>query len=74
MGTVTNYYRFTVIYKGYSSKTIDGKYENDQDAIKVADLLLQLEDYAQDCWVSRYATMDTCGEFLLIHKSHVKSH
>lgn len=71
MATVTNYYRFTVIYKGYSSKTIDGKYENDQDAITVADLLLQLEDYAQECWVGRYCTQDTCGRYLLIHKSHL---
>lgn len=71
MATVTNYYRFTVIYKGWTSKTIDGKYESDQDAITVADLLLQLEDYAQECWVSRYATQDTCGRYLLIHKSHL---
>lgn len=71
MEKATNFYRFTVIYEGYLSKTIDGKYEKDQDAILVADLLLFLEDNAQECWVSRYTTQDTCGPFTLIHKSYL---
>lgn len=71
MITVTKFYRFTVIYKGHSTKTIDGKYKNDQEAILVADLLLQLEDYAQECYVSRYVTQDTCGRYMLIHRSQL---
>lgn len=69
--TQYNYYRFTVIYESFASKVIEGKFENDEHAKKVGDDLLSVEENAVEVLVARYARLDTCGSYYLIHKSHL---
>lgn len=71
LGTRYNYYRFLVIYEPFALKLINGKYENDEHAKKVGDDLLSVEENAVEVRVSRYTNLDTCGSFILIHKSHL---
>lgn len=69
--TQYNYYRYTVIYEPFATKVINGKYESDEHAKKVGDDLLSVEENAVEVWVARYARLDTCGSYYLIHKSHL---
>lgn len=70
LGTRYNYYRYTVIYQPFATKVIDGKFENDEHAKKVGDDLLSVEENAVEVLVARYTSLDTCGSYSLIHKSH----